>query len=116
MNTGYWEVNKREQTGNIAKVIAESIEILKDADATAIYGSRGANGVVLITTKRGKPGKIYQGIGKITNKMDLLNIQKYLEMRNGAFANDSFNPDEFSTSVLLLCSGILPASLIGKMN
>ena len=37
----------------------ESIEVLKDADATAIYGSRGANGVVLITTKKGKSGKTF---------------------------------------------------------
>ncbi len=40
----------------------ESIEVLKDADATAIYGSRGANGVILITTKRAKPGKTSFGI------------------------------------------------------
>ena len=50
-------------TGNISTLNyinpqdIESIEVLKDADATAIYGSRGANGVVLITTKKAKPGK-----------------------------------------------------------
>ncbi|HSC36792.1 MAG TPA: TonB-dependent receptor plug domain-containing protein, partial [Chitinophagaceae bacterium] len=49
----------------------ESIDVLKDADATAIYGSQGANGVVLINTKRGKPGKtkfdinVYSGAGKV---------------------------------------------------
>lgn len=73
----------------------ESIEILKDADATAIYGSRGANGVVLITTKRGKPGKsqlgvnIYTGLSTVTRTMDLLNTEQYLEMRFEAFDNDS---------------------------
>ncbi|GHN02266.1 SusC/RagA family TonB-linked outer membrane protein [Cytophagales bacterium WSM2-2] len=72
----------------------ESIEVLKDADATAIYGSRGANGVVLITTKKGKSGEtkvdvnFYTGVGQITRKMDLLNTQQYLAMRKEAFKND----------------------------
>lgn len=86
--------------GNISPLNAispdaiESIEVLKDADATAIYGSRGANGVVLITTKKGKPGKTNfsfsssTGIAHITQKRDLLNTQQYLEMRREAFAND----------------------------
>ncbi len=71
-----------------------SIEVLKDADATAIYGSRGANGVVLITTKKGKEGKTafmvnYQyGLGQVTHFMDLMNTQQYLAMRKEAFAND----------------------------
>mgnify|MGYP002240236792 CR=1 FL=1 len=56
----------------------ESIEILKDASATAIYGSRGANGVVLITTKRGKVGKTTInidasiGVQQVAHKVDLL--------------------------------------------
>ena len=73
----------------------ESIEVLKDADATAIYGSRGANGVVLITTKKGKGTdetmydfNLYTGVGKVSNTMDLLNTEQYLEMRREAFAND----------------------------
>lgn len=72
----------------------ESIEVLKDADATSIYGSRGANGVVLITTKKGKAGKTeynfnaYTGIGKIPSKVKLMNTSQYLEMRKEAFAND----------------------------
>ncbi|RNL90329.1 SusC/RagA family TonB-linked outer membrane protein [Sinomicrobium pectinilyticum] len=71
-----------------------SIEVLKDADATAIYGSRGSNGVILITTKKGKQGKTRftinssTGIAHIANKMDLLNTEQYLEMRREAFAND----------------------------
>ncbi len=79
---------------NINPADIESIEVLKDADATAIYGSRGANGVVLITTKKGKAGKTkfevqtYTTIGKITNKINLLNTQEYLAMRTEAFAND----------------------------
>ncbi|ESU28742.1 putative outer membrane protein [Flavobacterium limnosediminis JC2902] len=72
----------------------ESIEVLKDADATAIYGSRGANGVVLITTKKGKAGQTrfniqtYSSIGKVTRRMDLMNTEQYLAMRAEAFVND----------------------------
>lgn len=63
----------------------ESIEILKDASATAIYGSRGSNGVVIITTKRGKVGKseinvdASFGMQSVANKLDLLNSQQYAE-------------------------------------
>jgi TonB-linked SusC/RagA family outer membrane protein len=76
----------------------ESINILKDADATSIYGSRGANGVILISTKRGKSGKTkvdfnsYFGVGRIDRSMNLLNTQQYLTMRNEAFKNDGATP------------------------
>jgi len=76
-----------------------SIEVLKDADATAIYGSRGANGVILITTKRGKASKVtingtaYTGINHITRYMPLLNTQQYLKMRHEAFDNDGITPN-----------------------
>jgi TonB-linked SusC/RagA family outer membrane protein len=72
----------------------ESIEVLKDADATAIYGSRGANGVVLITTKKGKAGETTYtvnastSLGGVTRTPKLMNTQQYLEMRQQAFAND----------------------------
>ncbi|WP_232067291.1 TonB-dependent receptor plug domain-containing protein [Flavobacterium bizetiae] len=72
----------------------ESIEVLKDADATSIYGSRGANGVVLITTKKGKKGKTVftvktsTGAGSVAKFMDLMNTEQYLEMRRQAFLND----------------------------
>lgn len=72
----------------------ESIEVLRDADATAIYGSRGANGVVLITTKKGKRGKTkftldaYSGTGQVTRTMELLNTSQYIDMRRQGFAND----------------------------
>lgn len=82
-----------------------SIEVLKDADATAIYGSRGANGVVLITTKTGKQGKtrftanISKGSGSVTKFMKLLNTQQYLAMRNEAYANDGVAPEPFAYDV-----------------
>ncbi|MCJ7935967.1 MAG: SusC/RagA family TonB-linked outer membrane protein [Chryseobacterium sp.] len=72
----------------------ESIEVLKDADATAIYGSRGANGVILITTKKGKSGKLRfnfnttYGLSQVASKMKMMNTQQYLNMRKQAFAND----------------------------
>ncbi|SMC74409.1 TonB-linked outer membrane protein, SusC/RagA family [Pedobacter africanus] len=78
----------------------ERIDILKDADATAIYGSRGANGVVLITTKRGKSGKVttdarvYTGVSMVNRKVDMLNTQQYLALRREAFKNDNRTPDE----------------------
>ncbi|SHH92617.1 TonB-linked outer membrane protein, SusC/RagA family [Flavobacterium sp. CF108] len=78
----------------------ESIEVLKDADATSIYGSRGANGVVLITTKKGKAGKTKftitssTGAGKVTKFMDLMNTGQYLAMRKQAFINDGIEYGE----------------------
>lgn len=73
----------------------ESIEVLKDADATAIYGSRGGNGVVLITTKRGKAGKTSfsvnssYGISSVASHMEMMDTRQYLAMRRSAFANDN---------------------------
>jgi TonB-linked SusC/RagA family outer membrane protein len=64
----------------------ESIEVLKDASAAAIYGSRGSNGVVLLTTKRGKEGKTvvnydtYVGVQQVSKKIDLLNAYEYAQL------------------------------------
>ncbi len=75
----------------------ESIDVLKDADATSIYGSRAANGAIIITTKKGKIGKtnlsfnIQQGGGKIVKRANLLNTQQYIEMRKEAYANDNIS-------------------------
>lgn len=75
----------------------ESIDILKDADATAIYGSRAANGAILITTKKGKVGQarvnanIQSGWGKETRRLNLLNTQQYLKMRMEGINNDSIS-------------------------
>ncbi|MBW8687246.1 SusC/RagA family TonB-linked outer membrane protein [Chitinophaga rhizophila] len=71
----------------------ESVTILKDADATAIYGSRAANGAILITTKKGKPGKtkvdlnFQSGWGKVTRRPDFLNTAQYLELRKEGYRN-----------------------------
>jgi TonB-linked SusC/RagA family outer membrane protein len=68
-----------------------SIEILKDASATAIYGARGANGVVLITTKRGQNGKsqisynAYFGTQKVVNPFEMLNAKDYMLLANDLY-------------------------------
>lgn len=85
----------------------ESIEVLKDADATAIYGSRGANGVVLITTRKGQAGKtqltvkVSRGFGQTARKVKLLNTQQYIAMRREAFKNDGVTPTERNAPDLL---------------
>lgn len=81
------------------------MEVLKDADATAIYGSRGANGVILISTKKGNSGDIkvtstfYQGFSQVAHKMDLMNTEQYLQMRNEAFKNDGLSPTNLDYDV-----------------
>lgn len=85
----------------------QSIEVLKDADATAIYGSRGANGVVLITTKKGSAGtgleaSFYTGAAIIPNRLELLNTKEYLQVRRAAFENDEVEPTERNAYDLLL--------------
>jgi len=72
----------------------ESITVLKDAAAAAIYGSRGSNGVVMVTTKRGSSGQsrlnvdAYTGFQNVAKKWDLLNAKEYLTYRNEAWGND----------------------------
>lgn len=91
---------------NIADI--ERIDVLKDADATAIYGSRGANGVILITTKKGKAGatqfnfNAYTGGSKVVNKIDMLNTEQYVKMRKEAFVNDAQTPDINTAPDLLI--------------
>jgi len=83
----------------------ESIEVLKDASATAIYGSRGANGVVIITTKKGKSGRTqvdYEtsyGIQSASSTLKLMNNRQWSEFYNEQAVNDGLNP-YFSASQL----------------
>ena len=76
----------------------ESIEVLKDASATAIYGARGANGVVLVTTKRGKAGQntisfdASYSVQEIRKKIDMLNGTQFAELVNEARTNDGLEP------------------------
>lgn len=81
---------------SISPADIESIEVLKDASATAIYGSRGANGVVLVTTKKGKAGKgrvsltTTQGVATVSKKLDMLNAWEYAQYVNEANKNAGF--------------------------
>ena len=77
----------------------QSIEVLKDASSAAIYGSRGANGVIIITTKSGKKREnaaisltAYQGTQEITKKIDLLNAAEFGELYN-ELRNEQYFPD-----------------------
>jgi TonB-linked SusC/RagA family outer membrane protein len=76
----------------------ESLEVLKDASATAIYGARGANGVILITTKRGASGKAVfnygfsAGVQRLNHKLDLLNAGDYARKSNDWAATQNGTP------------------------
>jgi TonB-linked SusC/RagA family outer membrane protein len=77
-----------------------SIDILKDASATAIYGSRGANGVILITTKRGVDGDTrvslnsYYGINSVTSKYKVYDANQYRALRDLSIYTQGYNADE----------------------
>jgi TonB-linked SusC/RagA family outer membrane protein len=66
----------------------ESIDVLKDASAAAIYGARAANGVIIVTTKRGKEGKTsvtydgYVGTGQVWKTLDVLNVSQYIDIQS----------------------------------
>ncbi|HVI44470.1 MAG TPA: TonB-dependent receptor [Chitinophaga sp.] len=75
-----------------------SVDILKDASSTAIYGSRGANGVILVTTKRGRSGKAvitysgYGGFVKPSGRYDLMNAEQYASLKKWAYWNGTQDP------------------------
>src|SRR5882724_107348 len=75
-----------------------SLDILKDASATAIYGSRGAGGVILITTRRGNSGKVtfnfdtYYGISKVMKELRVFNGPEYAQLKLDAAEGNSVNP------------------------
>ena len=76
----------------------QSIEVLKDASSTAIYGSRGANGVILITTKSGKRGRTdvildsYYAVQEVSETIDMMNAREFAEIANERAANDGGTP------------------------
>ncbi|WP_421829220.1 SusC/RagA family TonB-linked outer membrane protein [Larkinella sp.] len=86
--------------GDINPSDIESLEILKDASATAIYGSRAAAGVILITTKKGKEGRVqvtydgWVGVTKPFKLFDILDAQQYMDYKNLAARNANL-PDQF---------------------
>ena len=101
-------------TSSINTYDIESMEILKDASATAIYGSRGANGVVLITTKKGKTGKttvsydFEYGFQKQIKKLDLMDAQEWARFYNEYLVNaDILSEAPFSeTDIAAMGKGV----------
>jgi TonB-linked SusC/RagA family outer membrane protein len=75
----------------------ESVEVLKDASSTAIYGARGANGVVLITTKRGTSGATrvayegYYGVQQVNKKIDMLNAAEFAALENEVYKTNIYD-------------------------
>jgi TonB-dependent starch-binding outer membrane protein SusC len=103
MNGGY------DPLTNIPIEDIESIEVLKDGDATAIYGSRGANGVIVITTRRNSAkNKIsgdftaHAGIGYVANYPEMMTLAQYLALRREAFVHDDIAPERFNGPDLML--------------
>jgi TonB-linked SusC/RagA family outer membrane protein len=92
--------NPRNPLNSLNPADIESIEILKDASATAIYGSRGSNGVVMITTKKGSSGKLkigyngYYGVQKASNSLRLLTGQEYRDVLNAIIDDGGGVPSE----------------------
>ena len=91
---------------DIASSDIENITILKDASSTAIYGSRGANGVILITTKKGREGKIdvnfnmFYGVKKVANTLNVLSPEDFVKWQYEYAllrAANSTNPDDLSS-------------------
>ncbi|RZS74905.1 SusC/RagA family TonB-linked outer membrane protein [Pseudobacter ginsenosidimutans] len=86
----------------------ESIEVLKDGDATAIYGSRGANGVVIITTRKAQPGKttftvqLNQEFTDIARYPKMIDRETYFNLRREALRNDGIGPTEQNAPDLVL--------------
>jgi TonB-linked SusC/RagA family outer membrane protein len=83
-----------EGTSSVDPGDIESVQVLKDAAAAAIYGARGANGVILISTKRGKGGKpkltfdSYYGVQTAWKQLDLLDAEEYCKLANETVFND----------------------------
>ena len=88
-----WVVDGVPTTGGVNPQDIESMEILKDASATAIYGTKGANGVILVTTKKGQAGKMninYEnrfGWGHLYKKLNLATAKQWAKLRSEAYSN-----------------------------
>jgi TonB-linked SusC/RagA family outer membrane protein len=106
----------------------ESIEVLKDASATAIYGSRGANGVIIVTTKKAKEGKIQVtyngslGFQKPVDKIKMCNAEEYMDFYNKyadingtpiAYTADQIAANKYDTDWLAECTHTAPISSHG---
>jgi TonB-linked SusC/RagA family outer membrane protein len=92
----------------LSPALIDRIDVLKDADATAIYGSRGANGVVLISTQKaerkvaGAEASFHSGFSAVAQPIKLLNSKQWLEMRREAFKNDQVTATNANAPDLLV--------------
>ncbi|MNQ18614.1 Vitamin B12 transporter BtuB [compost metagenome] len=90
----------------------ESIQVLKDASAAAIYGSRAANGVILITTKSGKKGEMkvsfdtFYGVASVTETLDLLNQEEWAKVSNAAYAAAGKSPLDIALNPEVAGAGV----------
>ncbi len=89
--------------GDINPEDIQSIEVLKDGSATAIYGSRASSGVILITTKKGKSGRqtvnynVWTGETETSKRLNVLNADQFIQISNEKFANAGIAPKAFPT-------------------
>ena len=89
-----------DRIDNISSEDITSIDILKDASSLAIYGTRGANGVIIVTTKSGKAGKMqidlssYYGIKEVLSKVDMASASEYVDFSNRAYGYERFSPNQ----------------------
>ena len=96
---------------NLNMADVERVDVLKDASATAIYGSRGANGVIMITTKKGKDGighlslNVNFSFQNATKKPSLLNASQYAELNNEMMANAGYDQNPLWTAPSSLGNG-----------
>lgn len=106
---------------SVAPEDIESIEILKDNASTAIYGARGANGVIIVTTKRGKANDTqvsfthYTEMRRVIKKMDVLNASEFMTLRNQALANDGF-PAQYSEGEINLTEPVASTGYIADTD
>jgi len=102
----------------------ESIDVLKDAASAAIYGSRGAGGVILITTKRGKEGTshvdydVIAGFGQLSKKVDLLNAEQFIDLlidgRNTAYKDLVINSGKTWSDNMFMDDNATRVALVGN--
>lgn len=124
LNTGTGSINTQNNPLNFLNPDdIESIEILKDAAAASIYGARAANGVVIVTTKKGKAGKpkftvnVYQGQSSPLQLVESLNSQQWFQLRTEALTNA--NPASTAASIrntVLSNMGLASTTSQGKVD
>ncbi|WP_082434936.1 TonB-dependent receptor [Pedobacter sp. Hv1] len=115
---GLSTVTTQNVLGAINPADIESIQILKDAASASIYGSQAANGVVIVTTKRGKQGKtqvklsVQQGVNKQINPYEMLNSQQYYALRKEAVTNRALRlGNSVATAVTAMNQGFGSATI-----